>query len=88
MKQVKEIKELLKGLEVVGVAGVKIAADGKVSIEDLAHIVALAKQIDVLSAAVAGLGEIDDELKDLDQAEIIELVGAVFALVKAIKEAK
>lgn len=88
MKQVKEVKELLKGLEVVGVAGVKIAADGKVGLDDLTHLVELAKQIDVLTAAVQGVNEIDDEIKDLDQAEIIELVGAVYGLAKALKDAK
>lgn len=84
---IKEIKELLAGLELLGVAAKKIAADGKVGVDDLAHLLDVAKKAEVLLAAIKDIDKIDDEIKALDQAEIIELVSAVLALVKKIKEA-
>lgn len=87
-KSIKESKELIKGVEVVGVAAVKIFADGKVNLADLPHLAELAKNLDVVIAGAEGAGEIPAEVKDLDQAELIELGTAAFALVKALKEAK
>jgi hypothetical protein len=87
-KSIKEIKEVLEAVELLGVAAMKVAADKKVAVDDLVHLVAIAKDSEKLVAAMEGLKEIDDEIKDLDQAEILELVAAVLAMVKKIKEAK
>lgn len=84
---IKESKELLKGLELVGAAGLKIAKDGKGSVSDLMHVVELVKKFDVLKDAVEGIDKIPAELKDIDEAEIVELGAAAFGLIKALKEA-
>lgn len=86
MLGIKESKELLAGIEVLAVGGLDIAVDG-ISWDDAAKAIALAKQSDVIVEAVKGLDLIDDEIKDLDQAELLELGVAAFATVKAIAAA-
>ncbi len=86
MSDIKNLKELLAGLKLLAVEGKKIAKDG-IGIEDIAAVVDLAKNFDVLAAAVKDINLVEDEIKDLDQAEILELVAELFALVKAVKEA-
>ena len=84
----KETMEILDGLKVLGVAAGKITADGKVDIADLVYLVEVAKNFDVLSLAVRDGDKAVEELKDLDESEIITLVGKVFEVVNAFKEAK
>jgi hypothetical protein len=86
MKGIKESKELLEGVKVLAVSAKKIAKDG-VSLADLPEALELIKKIDILVEAVKGVDGIDEEVKDLDQAELVELGVAVFDIVKAIKGA-
>lgn len=86
-KGIKEIGELIEGLELVGKAAKKISKDGKVDLSDLAHVVELVKESDKLIQAVKGLDQIDDEVKNLDQAEAMEILAKLFAAAKNIKEA-
>lgn len=83
---IKESKELLDGLKLLAKAGKKIAADGKVGLDDLSHLIDLSKDLDKLVASFKGLDKLDDELKDLDEAEIMELVSKMFSIFKEIKE--
>jgi hypothetical protein len=85
---VTEIIEFLDGIKLLAVSGVKVFADGKVNPTDLAIIVDLAKQYDILAAAVKGLDKVPAEIKDIDNAEAIILVSKVFEIVTAIKNAK
>lgn len=87
MKNVKELKELIIALQIIGVFAKKVAADKKVNLEDLPYLVDLAKQMDEVLAGIDGLGEVDDEIKDIDEAEAMELLGQVLKAVKAIKAA-
>lgn len=84
---IKESKEVLKGLEVVGLAGIAIMKDGKVGVSDLMHIVDLVKKFDVLKDAVEGIKLVGEEIKDLDETEIVELGMATFSLIKTLKAA-
>jgi hypothetical protein len=84
-KGIKESSEMIDGLGVLVKAGFKIAKDGKVDLSDLSHLVDVAKEFDTLMEGFKGLDEIDDEVKDLDEAEAIALVAKLF---KVIKEAK
>jgi len=86
MVGVKESKELLEGILVLGVSAKKIAKDG-VSLADLPEALELLKKVDVLVEAVKGVDAIGEEVKDLSQEELIELGLKVFSVVKAIKEA-
>lgn len=86
MKGIKETKELLDGIQTLAVAAKKISHDG-VSIADLPEALELLKKFDVLIEAVKGIDELGEEVKDLDQAELIELGSKVFGLIKSIKDA-
>jgi hypothetical protein len=88
MKGIKECLEIVKGVELIGVTAQEVLADGKINGEDLDSGVKLITSANVLVEAVKGLGEADDELKDLDDAEMIQLGSAVFSAIKAIKAAK
>jgi len=82
----KETLELLDGVKLLAVAGKKVGKDG-IDLSDLQHLVGLAKDFAVLAAAVEGADGALAELKALDEAETIQLIAAVFGLVKAVKEA-
>lgn len=83
-KGIKESKELIEALALLAKAGKEIAADGKVSVSDLEHLVALGKDFNILLEGFKDLKELDDELKDIDEAEAIELLSLLFKKVKDI----
>lgn len=83
---IKESLELLAGVELVAVTGIEVAKDG-LGMDDLAKAVELVKKSEVLVEAVKGLNLVDDEVKDLDQAELLQLGAASFAMVKKIAAA-
>ena len=83
---IKESIELLNGIELIAVNGAKIAKDG-INISDLAHLVELAKNFEVLKDAYVGIDLIDDEVKDLDEKELIELGLKAFSIIKNVKAA-
>lgn len=82
---IKESKELLNGVELLAVSAKKIAKDG-VSLADLPEAIELLKKVDILVEAVKGLESIDEELKDLEQEELVELGLKVFSIVKAVSK--
>lgn len=83
---IKESLELLASLEILGVAGVKIAKDG-VGPEDLQEGLNLLARSGEVAKGFVGLGEVDDEMKDLDDAELIQLGSAAWKLFKSVKAA-
>lgn len=87
-KTIKETKELLEGVQLLAITAVKIADDGFNIKEDFPHVIELAKNSTVLVEAVKGVGDIDEEVKDLDQQELAELGLLVFNMYKNIKAAK
>lgn len=87
MQDIKEMKELLDGLSLLAEAGKKIAEDGKLGIDDLKHLVDLSKDLEVLVEGFKGLDKLDDELKDLDEAEVMELISHAFSIFKKFKKA-
>ena len=78
--------EIVKAVEVLGVSVKKISKDG-VNLADLPEALELIKQLDVFIAAVKDAKEVIGEVKDLDQAELIQLGSALYSSFKAIKEA-
>ncbi|MBX3017984.1 MAG: hypothetical protein KF767_08850 [Bdellovibrionaceae bacterium] len=86
-KGIKELKELLEGLALLGVAGKKIMADGKVNLADLPVVIGLVQDASVLTAAVQGTNEIPAEVKDLSAEEAQELLGLVLAIAARVKAA-
>lgn len=87
-KTVKETKELMEGVQLIAITAVKIADNGFDIKEDFKHVIDLAKNANVLVEAVKGMGDIDEEVKDLDQQELAELGLLVFNMYKNVKAAK
>jgi hypothetical protein len=87
MVGINETLEVLDGLKEAGVMISKIAADKKIGLNDLQHIVEAAKKFDVFKNAITGADKVIVEAKDLDAMEASIIVAKVFEIVKAIKEA-
>ena len=85
-KGLKESLELIKALELVGVKGVEIAKGG-LGAEDIPAAIELLKEVNVLIEGVKGVGEIGEEMKDLEQEELIQLGLALFGAYKKIASA-
>lgn len=83
---IKESIELLNGIELIAVNGAKIAKDG-INLSDLAYLVELAKNFEVLKNAYEGIDLIDDEIKELDEKELVELGLKAFSIIKNVKAA-
>jgi hypothetical protein len=77
-KSIKETKELFAGLGLVAKEVKGALADGKINVNDVQHILNLGKQHQVLIDAVNGVKEIPAELKDLDKAELLEIIMLVY----------
>jgi len=83
----KETQEAIAALEVLADFAAKILADGRVNGADFVHVLALMKDIDVFASAVKGADRIDDELKDLDETEMVHLGLAAYKLIKKVSAA-
>lgn len=82
----KETLELIAAIQLAAVSGIEIAKGG-ITADDLPKALDLIKKFDVLVEGVKGIDLVDDEIKNIDQAHLIEAGVALFGLVKAIKEA-
>jgi len=83
---IKETLELLNALQIAGVAVAKIAKDGKVNAEDLPVLLSLSMDFSKLVDGFSGAGEIPEELKDLDEAEVMAIISKLFVIGKAVKK--
>lgn len=83
---VKNLLEVIKAVEVVGVSVKGIAKDG-IAIDDLPKALELIKKYEVLVAAVEDVKMIVDEVKDIDSSEAVVVVTSLMSAIKAIKEA-
>lgn len=83
--EIKEIKEAIKGIELLACTGAKIMSDGKIDTSDFGSIINLLTQAGILVEAIKGIKEIPEEIKDIDQAELIELGTELYQLVIKIK---
>jgi len=84
-KSVKETKELLTGMGEATKIVKLIAKDG-INAADLLHIQAIAASLPIMKDAVEGIDQIPAELKDLDETEVVEIVGCIYAQAKKINE--
>jgi hypothetical protein len=84
-----DTKETTELLEVMGTAAAlikKIAKDG-VNAADLIHIKDLADLLEPMKEAIEGIKDVPAELKDLDEAEVLGLIGTIYNQAKKINEA-
>ena len=83
------VKNSLEMVVAMGTAAViikKIAKDG-IGMEDLVHIKAIADSMPVMTEAVADADMILEELKNLDQAEVIQIIGELYNQAKLLNKA-
>lgn len=85
-KSIKESKEAVLALKLLALKAIEIKKGG-VTKEDIPAVLELVKDINVLVEGVKGAADIDDELKDIDQAELLELGTLVYSSVKEIAAA-
>lgn len=84
-KTIAETLELLQGLEIAAKAIAKISKDRKINAEDLPVLVELASEFEVLVKAFSNLEEVPEELKDLDEQEVIAIITKVYSIGKSVK---
>ena len=84
-KTIAETLELLNGLEIAAKAIAKISKDKKINAEDLPALVELASEFETLVKAFSNLDEVPQELKDLDEQEVIAIITKVYSIGKAVK---
>ena len=85
MKDIKNLLELLTAIELLAVTGAKVAKYKEVNKDDLVHVVTLAKNFELIANAVKDVDQLNEELSDLDEAELIAVVSKLFMIVKAVK---
>lgn len=77
-KGIKESLEVFAAVEETAISITDAAQDG-FALADIAHAFGPIKAVD---AAIDNIGEVDDEMKDLDEAEVRELASAAFRAVR------
>lgn len=74
MKDISGLKNVVVLVSDIIEAGVEVAKDGKIGLDDAAVLVKLLPKI---GPAIAGAGDIPAELEDLSSEEVVELAAAV-----------
>ena len=84
---VDKIEKAAVALSKLVIAGKKISADKKVNLEDLPAAMELIVQLPSIVEAVSAWQDILAQGKDIDVAEVVQLVGKIDELVKAVEKA-
>lgn len=86
--EIKESLELIKAVEIIGIAGKKSFPEGKFTAASaLSASLELIKEIEPVIEGFKGLNKIDEEVKELEQDELIQLGLALFNAYKSVKNA-
>ena len=86
-KGIKELSELLVAIEVVAVAVKKVMKDGKVDLSDASIVIELGSNFQMLAEATMGLGELPEEVMDIDAQEAVALVAILYSMAKKVQAA-
>lgn len=84
MAKIKETLELIAAFREVAIIGVEVFGDG-VQLKDAFALGKIAAKFDILKKGVEGIGNIDDELKDLDAEETAVITKELFGIVKDLQ---
>lgn len=84
-KGIKELQELIAAVKELAILGKLVMKDGKVDLNDLALLGKLLEKQAAIVDGFTGLSELQDELKNINLDEALEVVTA---LVNAAKEVK
>jgi hypothetical protein len=82
-----KIEKVVDALGHIIVAGKKISADKKLSLEDLPAAMELIKKVPEIVEAFKALDAVWAEAKDVDVAEAVELILKINAKIKEIEKA-
>lgn len=85
-RDIKEIKEMLEALELIMIACAKILKDGKIKLEDLSEFFNLLKDIEKIKNGFIGIKKIPEEIKDLQEDELVEIGLSIYRIVGKIKD--
>lgn len=83
----KELLEVIKMAEIIGVGVAKIASDGKINMQDLPVAMDLLSKAQEITEGFKGLGAIPAEIKDLSVEELRDVVKNIIDVYTAIKNA-
>jgi hypothetical protein len=83
-RDIKETLEVLKAVETLTETVGLVAADGKVNVADLVHLLNVVKNVQVFVEAVKGAKLIPAEVKDLSQEELVQVGAAALAIAKKV----
>lgn len=86
MADIKELRELVKGIDLLAVSGARVMKDGKIGASDLGVLIDLLSNAQMLQNAFTGLKQIPAEAKDLDEKELIELGTSLFSIYRKVQE--
>ena len=86
--QLKETKELIKMLGELAYTAGAVMKDDKVSAADLTHLPTLIMKYPTFSEGVKDIDVALEEVKNLDQAEVIEIIACLYEAVNRFAEGK
>ena len=84
-KGIKESKELIIAVKEIAKFAYGVGKDKKIGADDLEKLVELGKKFDEIMEGFKGLNEIKEEMKNLDEMEVVELISLMYASFKEIK---
>lgn len=85
-KSVKELLEFIEGTGLLTSTGFAIAHQG-LGVDDVPKVINLAKEYEVLKDAYTDMDEIPDEIKDMDQTELLLIVAGVYKVYRDSRSA-
>lgn len=86
-KGTESIEAIKESLKKAVIAGKKISADGKIGLDDVAHVIALASEFPAMLESFKKFGEAFEEVKDVDVAEAVALIQSFHKAIKEIEAA-
>lgn len=81
---IKASKELIAAIKLLAVEAKKISKDG-INLADIPEALVLLSHLDVVLKAAKDFHDVGAELKDIDQAELIELGSDIYSAFKEIQ---
>jgi hypothetical protein len=84
---IEKTEALLGSIKELVIVVKKVRADGKYDVNDIAHLVALLPKLPEMFENFKAIGEVVEEGKDFDVAEVISLIQKVSAMVKEVEAA-
>lgn len=82
---IKETKELLKAVGIAAKAVAKVAKDKKVDANDIPVLIEVSSEFKTLVEGFSGADKVVEELKDLDKAELIEIIQSIYTIADEVK---